>query len=145
MLLEDAKVAVNLQAKDGATLLFGACKRSHTKVVSLLLRHEQINVNLQTKDDFTPLCTASQKEGHDAKVVPMLSQHEQTQTNVNLQTEGSATKLFFGRKSCQGGILVAAAGTFRCQPLDQGWCDPAVRGTGLSKWSCQGGIFVVTA
>ena len=74
VLLEDAKVAVNLQAKDGATLLFGACKRSHTKVVSLLLQHEQINVT-------TPLCAASQEEGHDAKVVPLLSQHEQTNVN----------------------------------------------------------------
>ena len=67
LLLQHDQINVNLQRKDGDTLLFIASQLGHGKVVSLLLQHNQINVKLQRKNGCTPLYLASH-QGH-AKVV----------------------------------------------------------------------------
>ena len=79
-----------------------ACYQGHDKVITLLLRHTDININLAQKDNATPLFIASQ-QGHE-KIVALLLGH--VDIKINLATKNNRTPLYIA--SAQGHAEVVA-------------------------------------
>ena len=80
LFLKRTDVDVNLSCEEGATPLLIASYRGHNRIVTLLLKRDDIEVNKPCRlSGFTPLNVAT-KRGH-VSVVKLLLNHEDIQVN----------------------------------------------------------------
>ena len=59
--MQDERIDVNKQDKDGRTPFYIACQNGKTEVVKHMLQHERVDVNKPNNNNRTPIWIASNK------------------------------------------------------------------------------------